>query len=403
MHSISFGFIWNKLRNPLAWLSDSYASYAICTNEVRWRDQSSSSMWVRAWVHGPRMLPCNIPEQDSLWRCGERNVAKFCVACWICCLLFSSWGRGAYEREMVKSYTGYRCRPWCVALAAALLLLPLWALTALDRLGRVWTNLYILSCCGRKPERTREGKKERERESQRERELRDQSVGSIERTEVEAGCCGISGPSLPVVNLMCWIVKLATTTGSTCGRRSTRQTAVLVRAEVAVKKRRSSTGWFMCQWCSLPTITMCLSQCLRHRILSTRTTMSTCLQRSSTSILSITSDMTARKAIPIGTSDGLRTRSLGAAAARTWDALAPGMEATTSTLMFLPQEWDMRVAESMTATLASPIGCKAGRIPRRTGAAPNRTGAAQSSTAIPVRSLDSIGFPRVILQDSCML
>ena len=366
--------------------------------QTRWGEEIRA-VRLCGWEHGFMVPECFHAIYRSRTACdavGRGMWQNFVLPVESVAFLFSSWGRGAYEREMVKSYTGYRCRPWCVALAAALLLLPLWALTALDRLP-ICAYFRAGEDSQRGPER------ERKRERERERQLRDQSVGSIERTEVEAGCCGISGPSLPVVNLMCWIVKLATTTGSTCGRCSTRQTAVLVRAEVAVKKRRSSTGWFMCQWSSLPTTTMCLSQCLRHRISSTRTTMSTCLQRSSTSILSITSDMTARKAIPIGTSDGLRTRSLGAAATRTWDALAPGMEATTSTLMFLPQEWDMRVAESMTATPASPIGCKAGRIPRRTGAAPNRTGAAQSSTAIPVRSLDSIGFPRVILQDSCIL
>ena len=34
-------------------------------------------------------------------------------------------GHGAYEKEVVKSYTGYRCRPWCLGVAVALLLLPL--------------------------------------------------------------------------------------------------------------------------------------------------------------------------------------------------------------------------------------------------------------------------------------
>ena len=47
-------------------------------------------------------------------------------------------GYGAYEREMVKSYTGYRCRPWCFGVAAALLLLPLWHLTSLDITWRFW-------------------------------------------------------------------------------------------------------------------------------------------------------------------------------------------------------------------------------------------------------------------------
>ena len=60
-------------------------------------------------------------------------------------------GQGAYEREMVKSYTGYRCRPWCLGVAAALLLLPLWHLTSLDI---TWHHLTISDVFRRFPSLT---------------------------------------------------------------------------------------------------------------------------------------------------------------------------------------------------------------------------------------------------------
>jgi len=74
-------------------------------------------------------------------------------------------GQGAYEREVVKSYTGYRCRPWCLGLAAALLLalcgFLLWYFwpqppAADDTLDcetgyhdweRLWTTQHKADCC----------------------------------------------------------------------------------------------------------------------------------------------------------------------------------------------------------------------------------------------------------------
>ena len=84
----------------------------------------------------------------------------------------------------------------------------------------------------------------------------------------------------------------------------------------------------------------------------------------------------AMKATPTGILDGLHTRSPGAVTTETWDAQEPGTAAITFTLMFLQKVLDTRKAESMTVVLASPIGCRAGQIPRRIGAAITRAGAA---------------------------
>ena len=89
-----------------------------------------------------------------------------------------------------------------------------------------------------------------------------------------------------------------------------------------------------------------------------------------------TSHTTAMKATPTGILDGPHTRSPGAVTTEAWDAQEPGTAATTFTLTFLRPVSDMRKAESMTVVLASPIGCRAGQVPRRTGAAITRAGAA---------------------------
>ena len=210
----------------------------------------------------------------------------------------------------------------------------------------------------------------------------------------EASLRGIFSPILPMVTLTCSIAMMATTTGKIFGLNGTRKNAVRLRAEAALKKSRSSTRWFMCQCSTVLTITMCLCRCLPHPTSSTRTVMSICLRKSSMSTRIMNSTMTAMKATPIGSSDGLHTRSPGAVTTWPWDALALGMAATTSTLMSLPKEWDTHMGEFMIATLASPIGCRAGRVPRRTGAARNTTRAAWNSIAALVLSLDCSGFLR---------
>ena len=92
----------------------------------------------------------------------------------------------------------------------------------------------------------------------------------------------------------------------------------------------------------------------------------------STTLLTI-----AMKATLTGTFGwSLHTRSLGAVTTEAWDAQEPGTAATTFTLTFLRPVSAMRKAISMTAVLASPIGCRVGQIPRRTGAAISRAGAA---------------------------
>ena len=197
-----------------------------------------------------------------------------------------------------------------------------------------------------------------------------------------------------MVTLTCSIAMMATTTGKIFGLNGTRKNAVRLRAEAALKKSRSSTRWFMCQCSTVLTITMCLCRCLPHPTSSTRTVMSICLRKSSMSTRIMNSTMTAMKATPIGSSDGLHTRSPGAVTTWPWDALALGMAATTSTLMSLPKEWDTHMGEFMIAMLASPIGCRAGRVPRRTGAARNTTRAAWNSIAALVLSLDCSGFLR---------
>lgn len=99
----------------------------------------------------------------------------------------------------------------------------------------------------------------------------------------------------------------------------------------------------------------------------------------SQSIQNITNlSTTAIQATPIGSSDGQLTRSPGAATISTWDALAPGMAATISTPTSC-MAWAMRMAESMTATLDSPIGSRDGPTPRRTGAARTRRKDASST------------------------
>lgn len=136
-----------------------------------------------------------------------------------------------------------------------------------------------------------------------------------------------------------------------------------------------STTKFISPFISLLTSFMCLCQCHLIRMWSTRLTM--CAPHLSfTSTKSTTSLTIAMKATLTGTLDGLHTRSLGAVTTEAWDAQEPGTAATTFTLTFLRPVSDMRKAESMTAVLASPIGCRVGQIPRRTGAAITRARAA---------------------------
>ena len=208
----------------------------------------------------------------------------------------------------------------------------------------------------------------------------------------EACFCGIFGHLRLLLQMLPnWIAKLITITGNSCGLRRTRSSAANCMAEDVSNNPMLSTKWFMCQWCNLLTITTCLCQYLPLRTSFIRTTTSTCLQRSFMSTKSTTLLTIAMKATLTGTLDGLHTRSLGAVTTEAWDAQEPGTAATTFTLTFLRPVSAMRKAISMTAVLASPIGCRVGQIPRRTGAAISRAGAAWSSTALLARLLVCFG------------
>ena len=102
--------------------------------------------------------------------------------------------------------------------------------------------------------------------------------------------------------------------------------------------------------------------------------------------------MTAMRAIATGTLDGLPGRSPTAASRTIEDAQAPGMEAWSSTRMWLPT-WDMPRGASMTATRDSPIGSRAGLSPKRTGAVTRSREAVKSSTVkeLPVDGMRSRG------------
>ena len=84
---------------------------------------------------------------------------------------------------------------------------------------------------------------------------------------------------------------------------------------------------------------------------------------------------------PIGTSDGLHTRSPGAAITTILDVQEPGMAVTISTRTSFQKVWAINMAESMIAMLVSRIGRRAGPIPRRNGAAPVSSEDVSSSAA----------------------
>ena len=177
--------------------------------------------------------------------------------------------------------------------------------------------------------------------------------------------------------------------GRTCGMKTSNAIAVLLTNElVKTRPNLSSTRCINlseCHRCHAFT----MFQYHLHHMSCTGRGCTTWSLRSSTRE-EMFSLMTARKATPIGSLDGLPTRSPGAVTTWTWGALAPGMAAITSTVMSLPKGWGTHTDESTIVMLASPIGCRAGRIPRRTGAARNATGAAWSSTALQELTLDSI-------------
>lgn len=93
------------------------------------------------------------------------------------------------------------------------------------------------------------------------------------------------------------------------------------------------------------------------------------------------SGTTAVPDTPIGTSDGLHTRSPGAAITTILDVQEPGMAVTTFTRTSFQKVWAMSMAISMTAMLVSPIGRPDGPIPRRNGAAPVRNEDVSSTSA----------------------
>ena len=156
--------------------------------------------------------------------------------------------------------------------------------------------------------------------------------------------------------------------GRPCGMSVNSTIAVLSINEHVMRRLPLSstrcTSQFQCH--RLPGSSM--SQSHLHRIL--------CTGRRWFTTNPMSFNTTAMKATPTGTLDGLHTRSLGAVTTEAWDAQEPGTAATTFTLTFLQKVLDMQKAESMTAVLASPIGCRVGQIPRRTGAAIIRARAA---------------------------
>lgn len=173
-------------------------------------------------------------------------------------------------------------------------------------------------------------------------------------------------------------------TGRTFGMRRRKLTAATPMAVDAWTTRtpRWCMTKSMCRWL-LPAGSSTSPSTFAQR-LGWSTTLATFIPSPTWSIsqpLDRPSTTTASRATPTGTSDGPHTRSHGVAVTCRWDAPALGTAAIICTPMSSLRESAISMVVSTTAVLASPTGCRAGLIPRRTGAATRRAGAVSSSTA----------------------